>query len=105
MKTVTALLILAVGACAAPAPARAPAPVPPAAPAPALASALIEGVPHVRQKPDFCGEACAEMFLAKLGSKIDQDFVFDRSGLDPVEGRGCWTRDLSTALRRVGFQT
>lgn len=68
-------------------------------------SVLIEGVPHVRQKPDFCGEACAEMFLAKLGSRIDQDFVFDRSGLDPIKGRGCWTRELSTALRRVGFQT
>jgi len=45
------------------------------------------------------------MFLAKLGSKIDQDFVFDQSGLDPLEGRGCWTRELSIALRRVGFQT
>ncbi|MFV1966302.1 MAG: C39 family peptidase [Pirellulaceae bacterium] len=71
----------------------------------AYESVLIEGVPHVRQKPDFCGEACAEMFLAKLGSKIDQDFVFDQSGLDPIEGRGCWTRELSTALRRIGFQT
>ena len=71
----------------------------------AYESVLIEGVPHVRQKPDFCGEACAEMFLAKLGSRIDQDFVFDQSGLDPLEGRGCWTRELSTALRRVGFET
>lgn len=68
-------------------------------------SVLIKGVPHVRQKPDFCGEACAEMFLAKLGSKIDQDFVFDQAGLDPIEGRGCWTRDLATALQRIGFRT
>ncbi len=37
---------------------------------------LIENVPHIRQKPDFCGEACAEMFLAKLGKTMDQDFVF-----------------------------
>ena len=27
---------------------------------------LIKEVPHVKQKPDFCGEACAEMFLKKL---------------------------------------
>ncbi len=66
-------------------------------------SVLIEGIPHVLQKPDFCGEACAEMFLKKLGRSIDQDFVFDQSGLDPIEGRGCFTRELATALRRVGF--
>lgn len=66
-------------------------------------SVLIEDVPHVLQKSDFCGEACAEMFLRKLGQSIDQDFVFDQSGLDPIEGRGCFTRELATALRRVGF--
>jgi hypothetical protein len=76
-----------------------------AAPSVAYESVLIDGVPHVPQKADFCGEACAQMFLEKLGSKIDQDFVFDQSGLDPIEGRGCWTRELSTALRRIGFQT
>jgi hypothetical protein len=66
-------------------------------------SLLIEDVPHVFQKSDFCGEACAEMFLKKLGRTIDQDFVFDQAGLDPIEGRGCFTRELATALRRVGF--
>ena len=66
-------------------------------------SVLIADVPHVLQKADFCGEACAEMFLAKLGSKLDQDFVFDQAGLDPLQGRGCFTRELATALRRVGF--
>jgi Peptidase_C39 like family/Protein of unknown function (DUF1570) len=66
-------------------------------------STLIENVPHVLQKPDFCGEACAEMFLSKLGKPIDQDFVFDQSGVDPMEARGCYTRGLSTALRRIGF--
>ncbi|MBC8352966.1 MAG: C39 family peptidase [Planctomycetes bacterium] len=66
-------------------------------------SVLIEEVPHVLQKRDFCGEACAEMFLKKLGKPIDQDFVFDQSGLSPLEGRGCFTRELATALRRVGF--
>jgi len=34
---------------------------------------LIAEVPHVRQKPDFCGEACAEMMLRKLGHELDQD--------------------------------
>ena len=68
-------------------------------------SVLIEGVPHVQQKPDFCGEACAEMYLVKLGKRLDQDFVFDQSGLDPIHGRGCYARELATALRRVGFRT
>lgn len=73
--------------------------------APLYRSVLIRDVPHVRQRPDFCGEACAEMFLAKLGSQADQDFVFDQSGLDPINGRGCYSRELVTALRRVGFRT
>ena len=72
---------------------------------PQFKSVLIRDVPHVLQKPDFCGEACAEMFLAKLGKSIDQDFVFDQSGLNPIEGRGCFTRELATALHRVGFET
>jgi hypothetical protein len=67
-------------------------------------SVLIRGVPHVRQKPDFCGEACAEMYLAKLGHELDQDDVFDHSGLDPIHGRGCYSPDLAVALRRIGFQ-
>ncbi len=74
-------------------------------PPPVVGSVLIEGVPHVRQKPDFCGEACAAMFLAKLGKKVDQDAVFDASGVDPAEGRGCHTRDLRKALLRLGFRT
>ena len=64
---------------------------------------LIEGVPHVKQKPDFCGEACAEMYLKKLGKAMDQDYVFDQAGVDPLLGRGCYTRELATALRRIGF--
>ncbi len=75
-----------------------------AASAPSYKSVLIDDVPHVRQKPDFCGEACAEMFLKKLGKRIDQDAVFNQAGLDPLEGRGCWTRELVVALRRIGFQ-
>jgi len=68
-------------------------------------SVLIEGVPHVKQKPDFCGEACAEMYLTKLGKAMDQDYVFDQAGVDPLLGRGCYTRELASALRRIGFRT
>lgn len=76
---------------------------------PALAAAasgdvLISGVPHVKQKPDFCGEACVEMWLAKLGQRADQDYVFDQSGLSPLLGRGCYTRELAVALKRIGFE-
>jgi len=64
---------------------------------------LIEDVPHVTQKPDFCGEACAEMVLRKLGHDIDQDQVFVKTGLDPLLGRGAYTADLKKALDQIGF--
>jgi hypothetical protein len=69
-----------------------------------LASVSIDAIPHVRQKPDFCGEACVAMYLGKLGKPADQDFVFDQAGLDPAEGRGCYTRELKTAAERIGFE-
>ena len=69
-----------------------------------LKDVLIRGVPHVRQKPDFCGEACAEMWLRKLGKDLDQDFVFDQSGLDPLLGRGCHAPELVRALGMTGFK-
>src|SRR4051794_7898570 len=74
-------------------------------PAAELKSVLIRDVPHVKQKPDFCGEACAEMYLRKLNVPVDQDYVFDQSGLDPTLGRGCYTRELAQALGRIGFAT
>jgi hypothetical protein len=79
--------------------------IPCVAPAAPLKSVLIRDVPFVRQKPDFCGEACAEMYLRKLKVAVDQDYVFDQSGLDPVLGRGCYTRDLAKALKQIGFRT
>ena len=69
------------------------------------ASVRIVNVPHVEQKPDFCGEACAEMYLRKLGHRISQDDIYNLSGLDPMKGRGCHTAELSLALRTVGFRT
>lgn len=70
-----------------------------------LKSVLIDGIPHILQKPDFCGEACAAMYLNKFGVRFDQDYVFDQAGLDPIRGRGCYTRELARALKRIGFQT
>jgi hypothetical protein len=66
-------------------------------------AALIQGVPHVQQKPDFCGEACVAMVLRKLGFAVDQDDVFDASGLDPLLARGAHTRELADAVERLGF--
>jgi hypothetical protein len=74
------------------------------APAPAYRSVSIKDVPHVLQKPDFCGEACAEMVLARLGKKFTQDDVFNLSGIDPALGRGCHAAELAKALGRVGFR-
>ncbi len=75
-------------------------------PAPArFASVRIDGVPHIAQKPDFCGEACAAMYLQKLGIDADQDYVYDQSRLDPALGRGCYTKELARALQRIGFDT
>ncbi len=65
---------------------------------------LIKGVPHVKQKPDFCGEACVEMYLRKLGCQgMTQDDVFNRARLDPALGRGCYTKELTTAVKDLGF--
>ncbi len=69
-----------------------------------LGTVLIRDVLHVRQKPDFCGEACAEMWLRKRNVLVDQDYVFDQSGLDPTLGRGCYTKELAQALKRIGFR-
>jgi hypothetical protein len=66
---------------------------------------LIKSVPHVRQKPDFCGEACVEMILAKKGHKFSQDQVFALSGVDPKLGRGMISRDLAKTLKKLGFIT
>lgn len=97
------LLLFCLGAVSAMSAEPAGNPAPAKAAPPKYRGVFIPDVPHVRQKPDFCGEACAEMYLAKLGHPINQDDVFDQAGLDPQLGRGCYTRDLRTALLRVGF--
>jgi hypothetical protein len=70
---------------------------------PVYRNVTIKNVPHIKQKPDFCGEACAAMYLQKLGKRADQDAVFDQAGLDPALGRGCHTRELAGALKQIGF--
>lgn len=87
--------------------ARRPAELPPepssAAKPSGLASVRIDGVPHVKQKPDFCGEAVVAAYLAKLGKAYDQDDVFAVSGMDPSRGMGATTRELEHALKNIGF--
>ncbi|OGV43898.1 MAG: hypothetical protein A2X48_05390 [Lentisphaerae bacterium GWF2_49_21] len=65
---------------------------------------LIEDVPAVLQRADFCGEACIEMYLKKLGVEVTQDDVFNVSGLEPALGRGCYTRELLNAMKALGFK-
>jgi hypothetical protein len=67
-------------------------------------SILITDVSHVEQLPDFCGEACAEMYLKKLGSALTQKDIFNYSSASPRLGRGCTTPELDSALRAVGFK-
>lgn len=72
-------------------------------PAATLPSVLIRDVPHVCQKTDFCGEACAAMYLGKRGSPLTQDDVFNAAGVDPLLGRGAVTKELAAALGALGF--
>jgi len=67
------------------------------------ASVTIDGIPHVRQRPDFCGEACVEMALRWQGSSIDQDQVFEAAGIDPSLGRGVHAQELRVAIEHLGF--
>ncbi len=64
-------------------------------------SVMIKGVPHMRQRSDFCGEACIAMALQKLGYAATQDHIFNLSGVDPALGRGCITGDMEKVLRRI----
>ena len=75
-----------------------------ARPARANAGVLLQGFPHVHQKPDFCGEACVEMVTRKLGRPVSQDAVFNVSDVDPALGRGVHAAELKVAIERLGFE-
>src|SRR5262245_4366130 len=70
----------------------------------AYSSVLIDGIKHVEQRPDFCGEASAERGLQKFGLSVTQDPIFTRSSVDPLKGRGVWTDGLARTLRLLGFE-
>jgi len=80
-----------------------PGPSSSAIPALPYASVTIDGIPHVQQRPDFGGEACLEMALRWQGSSVDQDQVFEASGLDPSLGRGVHAQELRVAIEHLGF--
>ena len=69
-----------------------------------LRSVTLTGFPHIKQKPDFCGEADVAMALQRLGHDVSQDQVFAATGLDPAKGRGAYTDDLSRGLRALGVE-
>ncbi len=58
---------------------------------------LIKDIPFERQRPDYCGEACAVMWLKHLGLDWTQKDVFELTGVDPKLGRGCWSEELGPA--------
>ena len=65
---------------------------------------IIDKIPHITQKPDFCGEACVAMYLRYLGYSTTQDQVFNVSELSPAKGRGCYAPDLYKALKNMNFK-
>ena len=64
----------------------------------------LKGFTHVKQRPDFCGEADVEMAMKRLGHTVTQDQVFALANVDPALGRGAVTHELATALRALGVE-
>ncbi|MCK5797525.1 MAG: C39 family peptidase [Deltaproteobacteria bacterium] len=69
----------------------------------AYARVRIAGVPYVRQKPDFCGEAVLASAIQHAGYAVTQDEVFALTGVDPLVGRGAYTAELKHAAEAFGF--
>jgi len=70
----------------------------------ATAKTTAPAVPYIRKKPDFGGEACLAMALQNKGLPVDQDWVFDHSGVDPTQGRGCVTPELAKVAQSAGLE-
>lgn len=66
---------------------------------------VINNVPHIQQKRDFCAETCAAMYLQKLGENMDPDYVFDRADVPAINMRGLYASELAYALNQIGFNT
>jgi hypothetical protein len=64
----------------------------------------LKKIPHIKQKPDFCGEACVAMALQGVGLVINQDDVFNVSKMNPERGMGVTTQELKVALENLGVQ-
>jgi hypothetical protein len=58
-------------------------------------------LPHVAQRPDYCGEACLEMLTAWLGARTTQDEAHALEGLP--EARGAESDDLDRLLPKLGL--
>lgn len=68
-----------------------------------FSTVVINNVPHIEQKNDFCAEACAAMYLQKLGENMDQDYIYDRAQIPATEARGLYASELAFALEQIGF--
>ncbi|MDA1085801.1 MAG: C39 family peptidase [Verrucomicrobia bacterium] len=56
-------------------------------------------VPYVRQKPDYCGEACVEMVSTFLDRPVSQDKVNELAGL--AGKRGCHGEELAAVINKL----
>ena len=59
-------------------------------------------IPYVWQKPDFCGEACIEMFSTFLDRQVSQDKVNELAGLGGK--RGCYGEELSAVIKKLNLK-
>lgn len=67
-------------------------------------SVLLNDISFEPKKPDFGGEACLSMFLRSVGVNASQNDVFNGAGVDPMLGRGCFTRELVSAAKAFGIE-
>ena len=59
-------------------------------------------LPYVRQKPDYCGEACIEMLSTFLDRPVSQDQVNELAGLGGK--RGCMGEELAAVIVKLGLK-
>lgn len=64
---------------------------------------LVLETPHVRQKPDYCGEAVYSMAFQYYGRNVSQDDVHQAGCAQQT--RGCYSNELLNAAGRLGLPT